>query len=226
MVDSISIVIPTLKQEVELPEFLLDNEIILSNSPGRSRGRNDGALKSSKEFLLFMDDDAKFTEETYRKYILNEFEKNPSVIVSMESPVLSTRVTGISRKLFFEVGGFDETFVTAEDLDFGYRLLEKGYTIKYIPIDKIVHNEHPRPRFRVRALRSYLNSVRLLLRYKKLLIWSNKKKRSVKIPLSVINVFKVFTNAPKKGPYIPLRFIVSIFAFYYYFLFDKSIRLG
>jgi len=214
----ISIVIPTLKNNVKIPQFLSNCQIILSRSPGRSKGRNDGAMKCNFEFILFIDDDAFFNEETYKKYILNRFKKEPNTVISYESTVLCTRVMGISKNLFMILGGFDETFITAEDHDFGYRVIEKGYKISYIPKELIFHREHIRPPKRLQFLRSWRNHVRLMLRYKKLLIWSKR----YNIPINLYDFFMMFFKAPKKGFYIPMRVIISILSFYYYFFFDKK----
>jgi GT2 family glycosyltransferase len=218
----ITIVIPTLKYEVELPQFLSKNQLILSRSKGRSKGRNDGALKCDSEFILFIDDDASFSKETYNKYVLNVLRKNPDTIVSYESPVLCTRVMAISRDIFFKLGGFDETLVIVEDYDFGYRALENGYHISYIPRDLVHHREHPRLPQGLRFLMTYKNRIRLMMRYKKILLWDNRYKHYFKLPFGLLNCLKMFYNFPKMSLSIPIRLVVYILSFYYYYFFDKT----
>jgi len=199
----------------------MKNQVILSRSKGRSKGRNDGALKCKSDFILFVDDDASFSEETYRKYILEILRENPDTVVSYESAILCTRVMAISRNIFFRLGGFDETFVTAEDYDFGYRVLENGYHISYIPKDLVHHRDHPKPTWSMRILMSYKNRIRLMMRYKKIILWDNKLKNNINAPFGLLNCLKTFIDAPKRGLLIPARIIISILGFYYYLFLDK-----
>lgn len=221
---SMTIVVPTLKDKVKLPDFLYKNRVILSRSKGRSRGRNDGALKCNSDFILFVDDDASFSEETYRKYILDVLSNNPDVVVSYEgNPILCTRIMGISRDLFLRLGGFDETFEIAEDVEFGYRVLEAGYKINYIPSDLVIHREHHRARNALwYRMTGYKYAIKLLLRYKGILLWDNDIKGSKYVPFTPLNILKLFIDAPKRGLLIPARIIISILSFYYYFFFDKT----
>lgn len=211
---SITVVVPTLKDKVKLPDFLYKNRVILSRSKDRSKGRNDGALKCDSDFILFVDDDASFSEETYRKHIFDVLINNPDVVVSYKSNViLCTRVMGISRDLFFRIGGFDENFIVAEDQDFGYKALKNGYHISYIPRDLVHHREHPR----------LPQSVLSLMRYKKILLWDNKSKHNINVPFGLLNCLNMFCIAkiclsiPN-----PRHLVVSILSFYYYFFFDKT----
>jgi len=219
---SMTIVVPTLKDKVELPDFLYKNRVILSRSKGRSRGRNDGALKCNSEFILFVDDDADFTEETYRKYILDVLIKNPDTVISYEASILCTRVMAVSKNLFFKLGGFDETFEIAEDMDFGYRVIKAGFKIKYIPRDLVIHREHRSPNAIWCKMVRYKYAVKFLLRYKRILQWDNDIKGKKLVPFTLLNILKLFIDAPKRGLLIPVRIIISILSFYYYLFFDKT----
>jgi len=122
--DDFTVIIPTLKDSVEYPIFLNRYDIIISRSKGRSAGRNDGSLKAKGRFILFIDDDVDFTDDTFIEYISRPLYKNPESVICMESIVCSSRVLALSKDLFFKLQGFDETFNFAEDMDFGYRVFE------------------------------------------------------------------------------------------------------
>jgi len=220
--DNFSVIIPTLKDSVDYPSFLNRYEVILSNSIGRSAGRNDGALKAKSEFLLFIDDDVDFTENTFKEYISKTLYKNPLSVVCMESIVCSSRVLALSKDLFLKLNGFDETFNFAEDVDFGYRVLESGYKFNYIPMKLLFHKVHARPSRFENVLRSYVNAVRFLVRYKKIILYNRNVKKSVLVDYSILNVLRMCIDAPRKGLLIPLRILITIFGLCFYVLFDNN----
>ena len=84
----ISVILPTLKKEFELLDFLSNNEIFISRSRGRAKYRNDEALRCKNNFIIFIDNNTIISEETYRKYIIVGFQRFPNMVVSYESPVL------------------------------------------------------------------------------------------------------------------------------------------
>jgi GT2 family glycosyltransferase len=55
----------------------------------------------------------------------------------------------IRKDIFSSLGGFDESFLDAggEDREFCWRLVSKGYKIKFVP-DAVVLHEHHRPNFK------------------------------------------------------------------------------
>ncbi|GAH69324.1 unnamed protein product, partial [marine sediment metagenome] len=202
--------------------FLNRYEIILSHSIGRSAGRNDGALKAHYRFLLFIDDDADFTEDTFMEYVSRPLYKNPLSVICMESIVCSSRVLALSKDLFFRLKGFDETFNFAEDMDFGYRVLEAGYKISYIPIRLIIHKEHSRPSRFENALRSYVNAVRFLVRYKKIILYDRNIKENILVDSSMLNILKMCIDAPRRGLLLPCRILITVFGLLFYSLFDNN----
>jgi GT2 family glycosyltransferase len=52
---------------------------------------------------------------------------------------LSTSNMAIERKLFWEIGGFDESLRYNEDSDLGYKLRKKGHRVLYTPEAKVNH---------------------------------------------------------------------------------------
>lgn len=128
-----------------------DSRIRLLHEPGsRGRGRNAGALRATGSYLAFIDGDCianPFWLERMRD------AGDSDVIVAGRSPLFGywaferlqrvelehrgQDVTHPSSNLFYpreaflELGGFDERFVTAEDIDLNLRAVEAGLKIRY-----------------------------------------------------------------------------------------------
>jgi len=216
----ISVIIPTLTpNQVKIPQFLQNQEIIIVNQPGRARARNIGALKASNSFLLFMDDDVHITEKTYLDYILKIFEEYPEAIVCKHHPILGTRVMGISKKLFLMLRGFDETMETGEDADFGFKAVLHNIKIFKIPRGLIPHREHSRPSRAYQLFIRTKNKLRYLLRYHK--CWSNRGVDSVNLKSCLF----LFAQSSKIGPVITVQFVTFLTGFFYYFFWDKQVLL-
>jgi len=121
--------------------------VILRRGPERSSQKNWGARNSRGEWLYFVDSDFVLERDVLRKcvevcggfdavstvnYSLGESVWGKSIALKerflAHDPSIQT-VHFIRRKVFFEVGGFDEGLVVGEDLDLYARLLEFGYRI-------------------------------------------------------------------------------------------------
>lgn len=133
---------------------------VFDHGPERSPQRNFGAEKSQGEYLLFLDGDMELemgvVEQCLEKVGEGEFK---AVIIpersvgdgfwakakalerqtylgdpSIEAPRF------FARDAFFEVGGYDESLIAAEDWDLKNRIKEKGFKIGRIQ-EKIIHHE-------------------------------------------------------------------------------------
>ena len=69
----------------------------------------------------------------------------------------------VRRELFTTVGGFDESFAAAEDLDFTWRLVDAGYRLRWVP-DAVVRHEWGGPRRQLRRSLAYGRGWARLLR--------------------------------------------------------------
>jgi GT2 family glycosyltransferase len=137
-----------------------------------SRRRNVGAAKSSSEVVAFTDDDCKPTRGWLRQLVERHgadplaavgghthstLTSNPYAVASQLIINIGYRQNGsepnaarffttdnllVSRAQFLELGGFDETFWTAEDREFSDRWLARGWPMRYEPAG-IVHHAHP-----------------------------------------------------------------------------------
>jgi glycosyltransferase involved in cell wall biosynthesis len=137
----ISVIITTFNQKkiyALMNKFPKDHEIIVSHERGLGYARNMGVAKSQGEKLVFLDDDILVPKVLWvllEKLGLNE------LIMCEEA---STRITFVSRSLFYRVGGFDERFtVSGEDRDFCLRAIKVGAHVRFIKHKDYVHMPHP-----------------------------------------------------------------------------------
>ena len=132
----------------------------LEENLGAAGGRNAGAAAVSGDHLLFLDDDAALPEPDALRRIADLFEADPSLAVVQPrvvdptgrtpqrrhvprlvvgDPLRSSDVTSfwegavaIRAEVFSRLGGFSEAlWYGHEGLDFGLRVLDAGYRIRY-----------------------------------------------------------------------------------------------
>lgn len=109
---SISVIVLSLYPEKAMtPEFLKSYtiEVIFSQKKGIGKARNHGAKISKGDILIFIDDDASLDIETFKSALKMIYEK-PKSIICTEHPILCSRFMIVSKDVFFDIGGFDETF--------------------------------------------------------------------------------------------------------------------
>ena len=215
-----TVIFVTLDPKFQIPESTKGFEVVVSNAIGRSKARNLGALEAKNPFLLFIDGDSWISRKSINQYIVKPMKRNPNLIICFDSPILSTRVLAISKENYFNIGGLDETFEVAEDMEFGLKAMKMCYKLSYIPKELVIHKEHDRNLFRGKVY-SFINAVRFLLRYKIVILWNQKLRDIYLAKLTPLKIIKMFANAPKRGFYIPVRIVTSILSFYYYLFFNK-----
>jgi len=123
------------------------NAIFLLKGPERSSQKNYGAKHASGELLYFVDSDFILESGVVGKCVDASrcFDAVSTVNYSVgkslwgksialkerflaHDPTIQT-VKFMKRRVFFEIGGFDEDLVIGEDLDLYARLLERGYRV-------------------------------------------------------------------------------------------------
>jgi len=138
-------------------------------------GRNYGLRRATGEICVFIDDDAIFADDKALGKIDDYFEAdyrlgclafrivqpNSSIDEYKGIPRADKKIINADyecsyfcgagfacrRNLFAEVGEFwDELFFTGEELDFSYRLLDKGYKIVRSSAITVIHYEMPQGR--------------------------------------------------------------------------------
>jgi GT2 family glycosyltransferase len=120
---------------------------------GPGANRNAGAARATGKWLVFIDDDC-VAQEGYLQAYLDAILKNPEVQLfegyifpdrpkrtwaetcpeNSEGGMFWTSNLCVRKKVFDELGGFDETFEVAyEDVDFAYRIQQDGKKTLFVP---------------------------------------------------------------------------------------------
>lgn len=137
--------------------------LVYTAGPERSAQRNFGAKKAKGDYLLFLDADMELEEDVVTQCVksMEKSQKIQAVIVA-EKPVaerfwekvkafersiynkqgddVTDAARFFSKKVFKEVGGYDETITGPEDWDLPENILKKGYKITRVK-PKILHYE-------------------------------------------------------------------------------------
>jgi GT2 family glycosyltransferase len=137
-----------------------------------SQARNIGEAKAHGEVLLFIDDDCQLEQGSLKNVLASLKDAAIGVVTGKvdgkskrffakcvdlnfylqqgsEKCYLdrfSSAVFGIRKRLFEQMGGFDEHIIVREDIDFARRLIAAGYKILYSP-DVVVIHDHKRDSF-------------------------------------------------------------------------------
>lgn len=167
MTSELSIIVVTLKQEEQIPSLqaLSDRErdrceIIICDSKGISKARNDGIRKASNEKVVFLDDDA-IPREGYVDQAIRSLENHAIVAGRVidtghpwvgktvrhydqgDQPKTTNTIVGCNmgfRKEVFESGTFDENIQWGHDEKELIDRVSSEYDIHYDP-EMVV--EHP-----------------------------------------------------------------------------------
>jgi GT2 family glycosyltransferase len=138
---------------------------------GPSPARNEGAWSSRSELIAFVDDDCRPAPDWLRRLVarlerepeaavggrvVNALSENPYASASQLIVDVGYRQNGAEpnarcffcsnnllarREQLLQIGGFDETFRTAEDRDLADRWMARGWRMAYVP-EAIVFHAH------------------------------------------------------------------------------------
>lgn len=165
-----------------------------SQVPGPSAARNRGASATKSDVVLFCDADD-IVDPGWLREMVEHLAAGPAIVGARRvhfdgsSPSKVSEMTGemrlpmsldflpwtsgaslgVTRSVFEEIGGFDETMVRGEDIDFCWRAQLAGYPLVPVP-DAIVHYRNrssARAAFR-QAYRNGRAAGDLLVRYRSL----------------------------------------------------------
>lgn len=133
--------------------------IVLDGSgSNRGEGKNIGIRYSSGDIIVFLNDDTEISYDYFDEInkwipyfgIIAGYSRNP---IGADMPRVPCFIDGndisyptcnlvVRSKVFNDVGLFDGSFITAEDIDFNYRCIKKGYSIFFNP--KMIVNHYHR----------------------------------------------------------------------------------
>jgi glycosyltransferase involved in cell wall biosynthesis len=133
---------------------------LIVSPAGRAKSRNQGVAATDSDFLLSLDSDMRLLPSLVSES-LDELAKGaealtiPEVAVgpgywtrarridkaSVELTRFGVSLRVFSRVVFNKAGGFDETLLAGEDLDFHHRVVETGAVVRHIGSSHIEHDE-------------------------------------------------------------------------------------
>lgn len=161
---------------------------------GASRARNFGARQASGDYLAFLDDDDLWGDERYLSRALEKirggakclvcplFKKNNGSLKPYKNPagqleikkilafnpgVIGSNII-IEKKLFFEIGGFDEKLPTSEDKSLIIEVLKSGNETKTVEDNFVVYRTHGAKRLSdaaglISGISAFIKKYRLLM---------------------------------------------------------------
>jgi GT2 family glycosyltransferase len=146
---------------------VVDRDIELETNVGIPEGRNRGTAASAAPVLLFLDDDARLLDAGTLAGVVSAFDQDPQLAVigmrivdgqgetsRRHVPRIGHRgadragdVTSfpggaccIRRAAFEAAGGFlGDYFYAMEETDLAWRLIDRGWTIRYDPSHRVFH---------------------------------------------------------------------------------------
>lgn len=195
LVPSEIIIVDNGRVDADLGDLLENDSITLLRIPprvGPSRARNAGAAMAKSNYIAFLDDDdwwdVHFLREAMsamqaenarcvygRKDIVRNNRVEPYKCpepATLTIPVLLRRNPGtggqnlmIEKRLFWYIGGFDESLKTSEDKSIAIEVLLSGNTIAIAPNAAAIM----RPHEGVRARQAYSHKLLFIWKYRHLL---------------------------------------------------------
>lgn len=195
-----------------------------SNKRTTPAQRNLGIETASGELIVFLDANC-IPGERWFSGMVEAFKSGENIICGpvhdkgqdlvhyapeLDQPtyvdVCTTISVGISRKVFEEVGNFDETFAYGQDIDFMWRATERGFNIYYSPDVSITHdwggsNEQLRRAFEYGKARAHL--------FKK--HWHSQKRRLIReVHVWTYPIFIIGLPLTYFFPFYPLLVVLPL----------------
>jgi|GEM_PF-844813 len=186
------------KVKIELPHAIMDKVKIYDITPysGAAKARNFGVKMAKSVYVAFLDDDDLwapcYLEKIYPHIINGEscivsrldkmvggkagHYKNPEGRLTVENFLVYNPGFGgtnlvILRKLFLEMGGFDDDLPTSEDKSFGIEILRRGIKIKILPNNQAIARFHEGERLTnfktiIKGTRKFITKYRSIMSFR------------------------------------------------------------
>ncbi|HEY9584320.1 MAG TPA: glycosyltransferase family 2 protein [Candidatus Paceibacterota bacterium] len=157
------------KSPIKLPDDIARSVKIINAAPyiGASAARNFGADKALGDFIAFLDDDDLWSDR-YLENVTKALEEGAQCVISrldkkigdkiipfknidgnltiknllLYNPGINGSNIVLSKKIFFEIGGFDQKLKTSEDKSLVIELLKKNIPLKTLPDNQAILREH------------------------------------------------------------------------------------
>lgn len=142
------------------------NIIVHRNSARIAEARNIGARLAQTEWLLFSDSDVIFANDYFSRLaslppihgalygakrstgqyaeFYRSFSRWQSRLDRIGIPAVSGSNLLVERKVFDQVGGFNQELLVNEDTEFGYRIKRSGYPVRFDSLLSVIAFDHRR----------------------------------------------------------------------------------
>jgi glycosyltransferase involved in cell wall biosynthesis len=137
-VQSFTVIIPTLKREILTCRSVPSGcRVLIQQERPTAKARNEGARKVRSGLLIFLDDDLVVSPALFAismapgEFGMVKYSKYPC-----------SRALIIRKEDYERVGGFNESLIGSEDLDFYIRAADLGLSFREISKNLIQHREH------------------------------------------------------------------------------------
>jgi glycosyltransferase involved in cell wall biosynthesis len=131
-------------------------QILIENKKGIAAARNTGVRNAKGKIIGFLDSDC-IPEKNWLALLITHLNDKTAGVGGRNVPDTPTQVQPMIRddqvesiptcnavywkRVIEEVGYFDENFVTGEDLDLNWRIVDRGYHLAYEPKAVVHHLE-------------------------------------------------------------------------------------
>ena len=139
--DNVSIVIPTVREDIVTPDTVpAEAQIIVRRDEGLNVARNAGVSAASNEWIVIADDDIHFPTETVA-LTLDEIGTRTLAGLADFPPLrwIIGRLMIFHKDLWRQVGGFDESRHHGGDTDFAIRVEKTGGNIRRLEREAVPH---------------------------------------------------------------------------------------
>ncbi|WP_440005425.1 glycosyltransferase family 2 protein [Halomicrococcus sp. SG-WS-1] len=146
MTPNTAVVIPSIKDEIRTLESIPEDVPVTVEKTGTlNEARNHGVRETDADVIVIMDDDIAFSEELFYSLIDRVDQDTLLGVKDWEFGLVAGRVMVFHRKLWEDVGGFDEQLRSHNgDTDFSIKAHRAGYDVLTVPRSLFDHEEHER----------------------------------------------------------------------------------
>ena len=139
--DDVTVVIPTVREELHTPETVPDEaELLIRRDDGLNVARNAGVRAASNDWIVIATDDIDFPTETVAETI-DEMDRRTLAGLADFPPLrgIIGRLMIFHRDLWADVGGFDESRAHGGDTDFAIWVERHGGRIVRLDREAVPH---------------------------------------------------------------------------------------